>query len=184
MSIVRTFARPLLASSFIVAGFERIRQANETAEHLGGVLRPVANAVPQLDEKLLARAIGGVQLGAGTLLALGKFPRIAGFLLAMTSTLNTAAEFSAADTSTAEGRRWQRAQLLKNVSLTGGALLASVDTDGKPGLAWRAEHLADAGRKKGRQQLAQASKAADKANKKVRKNAKKAMNTVSDAVQS
>lgn len=173
MSFVRTFARPLFASSFIAAGVERIRQADDTAQQLGGVLRPVANAVPQLNDKLLARTLGGVQLGAGALLALGKMPRLAGFLLAITSTLNSAAEFSAANTTTPEGRQWQRTQLLKNISLTGGVLLASVDTAGKPSLAWRAEHLAETGR----EQVKHASKA-------VRKNARKTAGALSNAVQS
>lgn len=165
MSLVRAIARPLLASSFIVGGIGRIRHADETAQNLGIVLRPVANALPKADEKLVARAIGGVQLGAGILLAVGKLPRFAGFLLAVTSTVNAAAEFGSADTTTAEGRRWQRTQLLKNVSLLGGVLLASVDTAGKPGLAWRAEHLAESGKKAGKKQL------------------KKTANSISDAVQ-
>ena len=29
---------------------------------------------------------------------------------------------------------------LKNVSMLGGLLLAAVDTEGKPGVAWRAKH--------------------------------------------
>ena len=33
--------------------------------------------------------------------------------------------------------------LLAKTSLLGGALLASVDTAGKPGLAWRAQHAAE-----------------------------------------
>ncbi|NYE94851.1 putative membrane protein YphA (DoxX/SURF4 family) [Psychromicrobium silvestre] len=162
MSFIRTIARPLLASTFIVAGVERIRNADETAQSLGPVLRPLANALPNADEKLLARAVGGVQVGAGVLLAIGKLPRFAGLLLTVTSTLNTVAEFSAADTTSGEGRRWQRAQLLKNVSLLGGVLLASVDTAGKPGLAWRAEHLTDSALKAGKKASKKQLKAAGK----------------------
>ena len=36
----------------------------------------------------------------------------------------------------------QRIQFLKNVSMFGGLLLASVDTEGKPGVAWRARRAA------------------------------------------
>lgn len=175
MSLVRTIARPLLASSFIVAGVERIRHADQTAQNLGIVLRPIANAVPNADEKIVARTIGGVQLVAGALLAIGKLPRFAGFLLTVTSTVNAAAEFGAADTATAAGRHWQRNQLLKNVSLLGGVLLASVDTDGKPGLAWRAEHLAESGKKVGKKQLKAAGKSA-------RKTAQKAADGIAGAV--
>jgi hypothetical protein len=35
-----------------------------------------------------------------------------------------------------------RIPLLKNLGLMGGLLLAAVDTEGKPGLAWRTGHLA------------------------------------------
>ena len=36
----------------------------------------------------------------------------------------------------------QRTHFLKNVSMLGGLILASVDTEGKPGLAWRARRAA------------------------------------------
>jgi hypothetical protein len=34
----------------------------------------------------------------------------------------------------------QRGNFLKNVGLLGGLILAAVDTEGQPGLAWRAKH--------------------------------------------
>ena len=81
------------------------------------------------------------------LFGLGKFSRLSATLLTVISLLNTFVEWRSADISTKEGREARRNQLLKNVSLSGGALLASVDTAGKPGLAWRAEHLAADARK-------------------------------------
>ena len=36
----------------------------------------------------------------------------------------------------------QRVHFFKNVSMFGGLLLAGVDTDGKPGVAWRARRAA------------------------------------------
>ncbi|MGH3317332.1 MAG: DoxX family protein, partial [Nocardioidaceae bacterium] len=35
----------------------------------------------------------------------------------------------------------------KNVSMLGGLLLAGVDTEGKPGIAWRVKHGAKAARR-------------------------------------
>ncbi|WP_285725362.1 DoxX family protein [Psychromicrobium xiongbiense] len=131
MSLIRAIARPLLASSFILSGVERIRTADETAENLGFVLRPVANSLPAVDEKTVARVLGGVQVGAGILLGLGKCTRFSGLLLALTSGVNAAAEYGAADSSTPQARGWQRAQLLKNVSLFGAVLLAAVDSSGR-----------------------------------------------------
>jgi hypothetical protein len=71
-------------------------------------------------------------------------------------------EWRSADISTKEARLARRNQLLKNLSLSGGALLASVDTAGKPGLAWRAEHLAADARKSATHLAADARKTTGK----------------------
>ncbi|HEY8294352.1 MAG TPA: DoxX family protein [Micrococcaceae bacterium] len=164
MSIIRPLARPLLASTFIVAGLDRLRHADETANQLSPVLAQAVKALPfETDEKMLARVVGGTQLGAGILLALGKFSRLSALALTVTSVLNAVVEYRSADTSTAAGRAHRRNQLLKNVSLSGGVLLAAVDTQGRPGLAWRAEHLASAGKKAGKRQFKHADKAVRRA---------------------
>ena len=143
MPFVRTLARPMLASSFILAGLDKLKNSDDTAQQLSPLLRKAAASLPfQTNEKTLARVIGGTQVGAGVLFGLGKFSRLSAGLLTVVSLLNTFVEWRSADISSKEGRENRRNQLLKNVSLSGGALLASVDTAGKPGLAWRAEHLA------------------------------------------
>ncbi|MCX6500058.1 MAG: DoxX family protein [Arthrobacter sp.] len=148
MSVVRFLARPMLASSFVLAGVDKLRNADDTATQLSPLLRRAADALPfQTDEKVLARVIGGTQVGAGVCFALGKSARLAATVLALISALNGFVEWRSADISSKEGRDARRKRLLKNVSLTGGVLLASVDTAGKPGLAWRAEHLAADARK-------------------------------------
>jgi len=148
MSFVRTLARPMLASSFVLAGVDKLKNADDTAQQLSPLLRKAAASLPfQADEKMLARVIGGTQVGAGVLFGLGKFSRLSATLLTVISLLNTFVEWRSADISSKEGRETRRNQLLKNLSLSGGALLASVDTAGKPGLAWRAEHLAADARK-------------------------------------
>ena len=47
-------------------------------------------------------------------------------------------------------RNTQRIQVMKNLSLLGGLLLAAVDTEGKPGVAWRASHGAKAAKRETR----------------------------------
>ena len=143
MSFVRFLARPMLASSFVLAGMDKLKNADDTATQLSPLLRRAAESLPfQTNEKVLARVIGGTQIGAGVLLALGKSARLAATVLAVISALNSYVEWRSADASTKDARDTRRKQLLKNVSLTGGVLLAAVDTNGRPGLAWRAEHLA------------------------------------------
>jgi uncharacterized membrane protein YphA (DoxX/SURF4 family) len=148
MSFVRTLARPMLASSFVLAGLDKLKNADDTAQQLSPLLQKAAASLPfQADEKMLARVIGGTQVGAGVLFGLGKFSRLSATVLTVISLLNTFVEWRSADISTKAGREARRNQLLKNVSLSGGALLASVDTAGKPGLAWRAGHIAADARK-------------------------------------
>ncbi|QCC77682.1 DoxX family membrane protein [Nocardioides daphniae] len=90
------------------------------------------------DPAVLARAAAAVQIGAAGALALGKAPRLSAALLAA-SLAPTALAANPLDSS-ADPRHRQRniAETAKNASLLGGVLLASVDTEGRPGLAWRA----------------------------------------------
>ena len=164
MSFVRFLARPMLASTFVLAGMDKLKNADDTAAQLSPLLRRAAEALPfQADEKVLARVIGGTQIGAGVCLALGKSARAAATILSVISALNAYVEWRSADISSQSGRDARRKQLLKNVSLTGGVLLASVDTAGKPSLAWRAEHLAADARRTTGKQLKKADKAVRRA---------------------
>ncbi|MGO4493837.1 DoxX family protein [Arthrobacter sp. 2YAF22_2] len=176
MSVVRFLARPMLASSFVLAGLDKLRNADDTATQLSPLLRRAADALPfQTDEKVLARVIGGTQVGAGVCFALGKSARLAATVLALISALNGFVEWRSADISSKEGRDARRKRLLKNVSLTGGVLLASVDTAGKPGLAWRAEHLAADARKTTAHLASDARKTTGKKLKKADKAVRKAV---------
>ncbi|MFC8038600.1 DoxX family membrane protein [Paenarthrobacter sp. NPDC057355] len=164
MSFIRFLARPMLASSFVVAGLDKLKNADDTAKQLSPVLRRASESLPfRTDEKTLARVLGGAQLGAGVLLGLGKLSRFSATVLALTSALNSYVEWRSADISTKEARSARKAQLLKNISLTGGVLLASVDTEGRPSIAWRAEHLAADARKVTGKQIKKADKAVRKA---------------------
>ncbi|KRE79991.1 DoxX family protein [Arthrobacter sp. Soil763] len=176
MSFVRFLARPMLASSFVLAGMDKLRNADDTATQLSPLLRRAAETLPfQTNEKVLARVLGGTQVGAGVCLALGKSARLAATVLAVISALNAYVEWRSADITSKEGRDARRKQLLKNVTLTGGVLLASVDTAGKPSLAWRAEHLAADARKSTAHLAADARKSTEKKLKKADKAVRKAV---------
>ena len=176
MSFVRFLARPMLASSFVLAGMDKLKNADDTATQLSPLLRRAAESLPfQTNETVLARVIGGTQVGAGVLLALGKSSRLAATVLAVISALNGYVEWRSADITSKAGRDARRKQLLKNVSLTGGVLLASVDTNGKPSLAWRAEHLAADARKNAGHLAADVKKTTGKQLKKADKAVRKAV---------
>ena len=170
MTLVRVIARPLIASSFLMSGVERVRSAGSAASELENLLNTVTKAVPAAaplrgNERLVAQALGATQVGAAAMLGLGKFSRLSATVLAATAAVNTLVDFKAADSSTRQARKARRTQLLKNLSLIGAVLLAAVDTNGQPGLAWRAEHFAAGARKNAsglgrdaRKQLARAEK--------------------------
>ena len=154
MTLIRKVARPLLGASFIANGVERLRRPEEVGQELQPSLDEIASLVPQAESvasnpKLAAQVLGGVQVGAGALLAIGKFPRLAALALGGVHKFNTYAEFRSASVNTAQEVADQRKTLLKNVSILGGLSLAAVDSAGKPSLAWRAEHLAKRAQKKG-----------------------------------
>lgn len=154
MTLIRKVARPLLGATFIVNGVDRLRRPQEVGEDLQTSLDELASVVPQAESiasnpKLAAQVLGGVQIGAGALLAIGKFPRVAALTLSGVHKFNSYAEYRSAPVNTGEEVAEQRNTLLKNVAILGGLGLAAVDLAGKPSLAWRAEHLAKRAQKKG-----------------------------------
>ena len=91
------------------------------------------------DTELLVRANGVAMMAAGSLLALGRLPRIASGVLAATIVPTTLAAHAFWNEQDPEKRAQQKVQFLKNLGLLGGLLLAAVDTEGRPGLAYRAK---------------------------------------------
>lgn len=176
MTIVRFVARPLLASSFIASGIDRLKNSANTAEQLRPVLERAGKTVPSAkpvtsNAPMVAKVVSGTQIGAAILLAIGKLSRFAAALLVATSALNAIVEYRSAESATKEDKTRRRNQLLKNVSLVGAVLIASVDTNGRPGLAWRAEHFASDTRKNAKSLSKDARKQLHKADKGVRSTA-------------
>jgi uncharacterized membrane protein YphA (DoxX/SURF4 family) len=124
--LVRRIARPLLASVFVITGVDALRNpAPRTAQAA----------------RLLVRINGGVLVAGGALLATGRFPRIASTLLAASIIPTTAVEHAFWEETDPQRKAQSRNLFLKNVGLLGGLLLAAVDTEGRPGLAWRARNV-------------------------------------------
>ncbi|MGV0111252.1 MULTISPECIES: DoxX family protein [unclassified Arthrobacter] len=176
MTLVRVIARPMIASSFVFSGVDRLRTAGATAPQLKPVLAGVTKVVPSAaaitgNEKLVGQVLGATQVGAALLLGIGRFSRVAALLLTVTATVNALVDYRSADSATKEGKKARRTQLLKNLSLIGAVLLAAVDTNGRPGLAWRAEHLAMDAKKNATGLGKDARKQLKKADKAVRKTA-------------
>lgn len=148
MGLIRTLARPLLASYFITNGIDSLRNASALAPQAAPVtehLQPLAQrAVPGVevpnDPTLWVQASGALQIAAGAALATGHAPRVASAVLAATLAPSTAARYRFWEATDKQQRAELRAHFLKNLSLAGGLAVAARDTEGRPGLAWRSRH--------------------------------------------
>ncbi len=108
----------------------------------------IAEKVPVLpqDAEKLVRINGVVMVGAGTLMALGKFRRLAALALIGSIIPTTYAGHRFWEAEDDATKAEQRAQFLKNLGLLGGLILEAFDTEGSPSLRWRATHR---GRRRG-----------------------------------
>jgi uncharacterized membrane protein YphA (DoxX/SURF4 family) len=205
MSISRRIARPLLASEFIYGGIDAVRHPESKVEAAKAVTEPLRDWVPALPEDIttLVRVNGMVQVGAGSLLALGKLPRLAAVALIGSIIPTTYAGHRFWEESEDESRAQQRTHFLKNLGLLGGLILAALDTEGAPSLGWktrrqaeRVSHVVSLGRASagghghqvsaqaaatGRKAARKASKAAIRANKAAIKGGRRANRAVSAA---
>ena len=138
MSLIRTLARPMLASVFIAGGVDEIRNASAmapTTKPVSEKMAPlIAARVPTVvplptDTAGWVRAEGAVKVLAGLALATGRFPRVAALALAATMVPTTLAAHAFWNESGPQTRSEQKTQFLKNVSLTGGLVIAAVDVE-------------------------------------------------------
>lgn len=140
MTLVRRVARPMLAAMFVVGGLDQLKHPSRKADTARPLLERVGPSIGLPDDpELLVRANGVAMIGAGSLLALGRLPRIASTVLAATIVPTTIAAHAFWNEEDPEVRAQQQVQFLKNLGLLGGLLLAAVDTQGRPGLAYRAK---------------------------------------------
>ena len=146
MTVLRRVARPLLASIFISGGVDAVRNPGSKAIAAETVTPQLTSAIPALegkDTEQLVRINGGVQIGAGSLLAIGRFPRLSALALAASIIPTTAAGHRFWEKDDQMQRAQQRIHFLKNLSILGGLLIAAADTEGQPGLGWRTKHTAE-----------------------------------------
>jgi putative oxidoreductase len=142
MAVLRAVARPMLASIFIVQGFNTMRHPDRVVKKADPVVRPLAERVSFIpdDTEQAVRINGAVQFTAGILLAIGWVPRPAALAIAGTLVPTTAAGHRYWEAEDEQERAQQRIHFLKNLGLFGGLLIAAADTGGRPSLAWRSRH--------------------------------------------
>jgi len=146
MTVSRLIARPMLASIFVVGAATALKNSSGTAAKADPVtsrLVPLAKKagipLPENPETLV-KINAAVQIGAGLALATGRAPRLSAAVLAASLVPTTAAGHRFWELDEPTQRTQQQLHFFKNVSLVGGLVIAAGDTEGKPGVAWRARH--------------------------------------------
>jgi uncharacterized membrane protein YphA (DoxX/SURF4 family) len=146
----------MLSTMFIMGGINALKNPEATAERakpvidrLMPLLRQATSSVPaDLDPKRVVQINALVDIAAGAALATGRWPRISAFVLAASLVPTTFGGHRYWEEDEPGTKTNQRIHFTKNLSILGGLLLASVDTEGKPSLAWRARRQAGAAKKK------------------------------------
>jgi len=156
MTVSRLIARPMLASIFVVGAVTALKntagpaaKADAVTSRLVPLARKAGVPLPQ-DPETLVKINAGVQIGAGLMLATGRAPRIAAGVLAASLVPTTLAGHRFWEVDDPAQRTQQRLHFFKNVSLVGGLVIASGDTEGQPGVAWRARRVAKDARREAR----------------------------------
>jgi len=129
----------MLAAMFVSGGVDQLRRPQSKLPQAEKVAASFAEALhlPE-DPVMLVRINGAVQVGAATLLALGKLPRLSAAALAASLVPTTLGGHRFWEEHEPGRRKAQRTGFLKNVSMLGGLVLAATDTEGRPSLSWRA----------------------------------------------
>lgn len=141
MDLLRTLARPTLASVFVIDGLdaalrpkrhvEKFEEVSPALEKLG--LPPVLSS----DAALLTRLTGAVSVVAGVGLATGTAPRTCATVLAALNLPLAIVNNPVWKAKDANQRAEYTSGLLQSAALGGGLMLASVDRVGQPSLKWR-----------------------------------------------
>ena len=157
MTLSRLVARPLLSSIFLVGPINSFKNAEAVAKKAETVTGPVVNAAQKAgvpvphDPVMMVRLNAAAQILGAVGLITGKFPRLSAALLAGTLVPTTLAGHRFWDEPDPATKKQQQVQFAKNLSLLGGLIIAAGDTDGKPGLAWRAGRATKDARRQARQ---------------------------------
>jgi putative oxidoreductase len=125
---LRPAARMLTGSTYVLLGFDALREPGGRVDQAAAVIAAIRKVVPLPDDdELVVRGNAAVQVVAGALLALGIAPRLSALALAASLIPTTIAGhlyWSVEDPAT---RKAQRIQFHKNMAMIGGLLLAVID---------------------------------------------------------
>jgi uncharacterized membrane protein YphA (DoxX/SURF4 family) len=125
---LRPAARVLTGSTYILLGFDALREPGGRVDLAGPVLAAVRSKVPlPEDDELVVRANAAVQVAAGAMLAAGIAQRLSALVLAGSLVPTTLAGHAYWTLEDPAARKAQRIQFHKNMAMIGGLLFAVLD---------------------------------------------------------
>ena len=179
--LVRRIARPLLASSFVYGGIDTLRNPQSRVPGAAPVVDQIAAKADQQlpvqvprDVEQWVKIDAGVKVAAGSLLALGRLPRLSALALSASIVPTTLAGHRFWEHEDPTEQFGQISNFLKNAGLLGGLLLAAVDTEGKPSVGYRARRAATKAADSTERSLERAQKRAARAQRKSERKYRKA----------
>jgi len=125
---LRPAARVLTGSTYVLLGFDALREPGGRVDQAAPVLASIRKVAPlPEDDELVVRANAAVMVAGGTLLALGIAPRLSALALVCSLIPTTLAGHSYWAIEDPALRKQQRIQFHKNMAMLGGLLLAVID---------------------------------------------------------
>jgi len=125
---LRPAARALTGSTYVLLGFDALREPGGRVDQAAPVLASIRKVAPlPEDDELVVRANAAVMVAGGTLLALGIAPRLSALALVCSLIPTTLAGHSYWAIEDPAVRKQQRIQFHKNMAMLGGLLLAVID---------------------------------------------------------
>jgi uncharacterized membrane protein YphA (DoxX/SURF4 family) len=142
MSLLRFTARTLLASYFVINGAKAVRHPGDFTDSAQPVIDKVVPALKAVlpaeaagflpeDASGVARTSGVLQIVGGLSLATGIGRRLGASILAVTMAPQVITN------NPRNGASGERAKFGADAALLGGVILAALDTEGEPDLAWK-----------------------------------------------
>lgn len=126
--LVRVAARVLTGSTYAVLGFQAVCAPGARVDLASTTIASLRKLLPlPEDDGLIVRGNAAAQVLAGTLLTIGKLPRLSALGLTCSLIPTTLAGHAFWTIEDDKARSLQRVQFHKNLAMIGGVLYAAVD---------------------------------------------------------
>ncbi|HZT67178.1 MAG TPA: DoxX family membrane protein [Acidimicrobiales bacterium] len=129
MNPIRYMARPLMGGLFVMSGVDVLRNPEPRAKAAAPLLDEISDRVGKLpaDSVQLVQANAAVHVVAGTMLTIGRAPRLAAAALAASLVPTTLGGHRFWEFEDPQQASQQRVHFMKNAAILGGLLFAATD---------------------------------------------------------